>query len=82
MDIKAIKFPTKHNEVISTMCHGVRLALLQVSKPETVFPRSSCRSLVRWGLGLVALALEYWNLDTGTLAGLSDLVQIRTYTPK
>ena len=25
---KAIKFPTKHNEVISTICHGVRLALL------------------------------------------------------
>ena len=25
---KAIKFPTKHNEVISTMCHCVRLALL------------------------------------------------------
>ena len=25
---KAIKLPTKHNEVISSMCHGVRLALL------------------------------------------------------
>ncbi len=25
---RVIKFPTKHNEVISTMCHGVRLALL------------------------------------------------------
>ena len=28
MSSKAIKFATKHNEVISTMCHGVRLALL------------------------------------------------------
>ena len=28
MAVKAIKFPTKHNEVISTMNHGVRLALL------------------------------------------------------
>ena len=25
---KAIKLATKHNEVISTMCHGVSLALL------------------------------------------------------
>ena len=25
---KAIKYATKHNKVICTMCHGVRLALL------------------------------------------------------
>ena len=28
MGAKAIKFPTKHNEGISTLCHGVKLALL------------------------------------------------------
>ena len=28
LTLRAIKFATKHNEVISTMCHGVRLALL------------------------------------------------------
>ena len=25
---RAIKFPTKYTEIISTMCHGVRLTLL------------------------------------------------------
>ena len=28
--VKAIKLATKHNEVIFTICHGVRLALLTV----------------------------------------------------
>ena len=28
LTLRAIEFATKHNEVISTMCHGVRLALL------------------------------------------------------